>query len=109
MRINSQTELSNLESWDQVARFATIALRDIKTALNGNITFADNLSAKFIDVTFSTANLVSTIPHSLGRVPLMWISGNISAESVIYQGKASDSVNLYLAASAACNVRIMVI
>jgi hypothetical protein len=109
MKINSRTNVGNVTSWEQLARFTSVALSDIQTAMNGNLTFSDNINMTMIDVTFSTANLVSTIPHGLGRVPLMWISGNITANSVIYQGSTADSVNLYVAASAACSARLLVI
>ncbi len=108
-KVNSTTNVSNVESLDELKRFTAIALTDIANAVNGNLTFTDNLSIQAIDVTFPTANTVSTVPHGLGRVPLMWISGNISANSVIYQGHAADVNALYLAASAACSVRILVI
>ncbi len=108
-KVNSKTNVSNIQTLEELRRYTSISLSDIANAINGNLTFSENLQIQAIDVTFLTANTVSTVPHGLGRVPLMWISGNMSTNSVIYQGKAADASFLYLAASAASNVRILVI
>lgn len=107
--INAKVDLGNVKSVDELKRYTSIALRDIQTQMNGNLTFGANIKCRFLDVQFNTANFMTPVPHGLGQVPVMWTSGNISASSVVYQTQSADATNLYLAASAVCSVRIMVI
>lgn len=108
-KISAKANVSNTEDWQELQRYVSQFLQDCQNQVNGNLTFSDNLNVKFLDLSFSTANATRQIPHGLGRVPTMWISGNLSASAVIYQTKTSDNNNVYLAASAVCNVRILVI
>ncbi len=101
-------DVGNIGSWEELKRYASVNFKAISQTLNGNVNFTDNINCKFIDVTFRGANIVSSIPHGLGRVPIMWTSGNVTANAVVFEGDSADATNLYLEASAACSARIMV-
>ena len=107
-RVTARLDVGNVASLEELKRFVAIALKDIGEQINGNLN-VENLSVQMLDVTFSSSGLVTRIPHSLGRPPLMWISGNLTGDSVIYEYKPSDATTLYLAASAPCSARILLI
>ena len=108
-KINAKVELHNIETLEELVRFSSIALANIRDQVNGNLTFQDNISNRIIGATFVSANTTLQIQHSLGRVPLMWLTGNVSADSVIYQTREADQDFVYLAASAACGAKILLI
>lgn len=108
-KIASTGTVSNLESIDELARFCSISFSQIITQVNGKLTIGDNISAKVLDVGFSATATEFVIAHGLGRSPLMWISGSIDANAVIFQTKAADDTNVYLEASAVCSAKILVI
>lgn len=108
-RVTAKVAVSNVQSLDDLKRYVSIALSDIALQINGGINFSDNISHRIIPFQFIEANLSYPIPHGLGRVPLIWQSGSITADSVIYQTQPPDVANLYLAASAICDVKILVI
>lgn len=108
-KVTAKMSVANVETLEELKRYVSIALSDIALQINGGITFSDNISNKIIPFQFTAANSTFTIPHGLGRVPLFWTSGSITANSVIYQTQDPDGVSLYLAASAVCNAKILVI
>lgn len=108
-KVNVQLSVGNVPTWEELKRFTSVALSAIGQQINGNLTFSDNLNVRFIDVTFPSANIVTAIPHNLGRVPIMWLSGNVDASAIVFEGQSADNTNVYLEASAACSARILVI
>ncbi len=108
-KIASTGSVSNLTTVDELARFSSISFASIITQINGNLTFGDNISAKVFDVTFSTANTEVQSAHGLGRTPLIWICGSLTANAVVFQSSAADNTNVYLEASAPCSAKILVI
>lgn len=108
-KISAKPNVSNCTSWQDLMRYVSQFIQDCFNQVNGNITFEDNISAKVVAAQFLVANETVTVSHGLGRVPLMWTSGNVSDDSVIYETQASDIKNVYLAASAVCNAKILVI
>ncbi len=108
-KISAKANVSNCTGWEDLMRYVSQFLQDCLNQVNGNITFQDNISARVVAATFATTNATVILPHGLGRVPLMWTSGNLTASAVIYQTKAADQNNVYLAASAVCSAKILVI
>ncbi len=108
-KISAKPNVSNCTDWKDLMRYVSQFLQDCFNQVNGNLTFQDNISSRVIPVTFPVANATVIVPHGLGRVPLMWTSGSISASSVIYQISQADQNNVYLAASAICSAKILVI
>lgn len=108
-KISAKANVSNCTGWEDLMRYASQFLQDCANQVNGNITFQDNISSRVVPATFAVANATVIVSHGLGRVPLMWTSGSISANSVIYQTKAADQNNVYLAASVVCSAKILVI
>ncbi len=108
-KISAKANVSNCTGWEDLMRYVSQFLQDCLNQVNGNITFQDNISAKVVAASFPTINATVIVAHGLGRVPLMWTSGSISANAVIYETKAADQNNVYLAASAVCNAKILVI
>ncbi len=108
-KIAAKPNVSNCTDWKDLMRYVSQFLQDCYNQINGNITFADNIQNGILSASFTVANGSVIVPHSLGRVPLMWTSGSISANAVIYQTKAADANNVYLAASAVCSAKILVI
>ncbi len=108
-KISAKANVSNCVDWKDLMRYVSQFLQDCLNQINGNITFQDNISSKVVGASFPAANATVIVSHGLGRIPLMWTSGNVSASSIIYQTKAADQNNVYLAASAICNAKILVI
>lgn len=108
-KISQTGSVANLNTLEDVKRFANQLFQNIITQINGRLTFSDNINAKVVDVSFDAANTVKIVPHGLDRVPLMWISGSVSVNAVIFQSRPADANNVYLEASAVCDAKILVI
>lgn len=108
-KVSETGSVSNVEDTKELSRFVSIALKNIISQINGNLTFSDNISFKVFSVSFPAAATSYTFAHGLGRAPLIWISGDQTADASIFQSKASDSTNVYLQASAICDAKILVI
>lgn len=107
-KVQASTDIDRVKD-DEVKRFVNIALDDIVRVINGNLDFDNNFSAKTLSVTFSSANTEVAIQHGLGRVPSNYIQMQSSAATSLYNGSsANTSSTLYLKASAAATVSILV-
>jgi hypothetical protein len=106
-KVTAKVEVSNVESLEDLRRFVSIALKDIAAQINGSLTI-ENLSIRVVPVSL-TSGATTTVPHGLGRAPVIWISGSIEENAVIYQASPADISNLYLTASASVDAKILVI
>ena len=77
-------------------------LTNLVLAINGNITFQDNMAGVFITFTTTTANVGNVINHTLGSIPIGWIVTKINVGGVIYltgTGPTSTTITLSCSAS----------
>lgn len=61
------------------------AIKDIKQALLGRLTFGENIQSTVTEVTFVTANADQTINHGLERIPVSFIA-HADVATNIYKG-----------------------
>jgi hypothetical protein len=109
-KINAKPNVSNCTGWEDLMRYTSQFLQDCAAQVNGNLTFKDNLSIRLVGATFPTAFGTVIVPHGLGRTPQMWWSGSqVGSTAVISETRPADSNNVYLAASAICGAKILVI
>lgn len=109
-KIISKANVSNCTGWEDLMRYVSQFLQDCATQVNGNLTVTDNLSQRVVGATFTAANSTLIVAHGLGRVPTMWLSGSqVGSTAVISETKPADQNNVYLAASAVCGAKILVI
>lgn len=108
-KISAKSNISNCTGWEELMRYASQFLVDCANQINGNLTFQDNISSRIVGATFTVATGSVIVPHGLGRMPLMWTSGSLTANAVIYETRSADANNVYLAASAICGAKILVI
>ncbi len=108
MRINASPDIERVEEAEQ-ARYTSIFLTQAVELLNNNLSFADNFNAKIISITFSAADVDTASAHGLGRVPSGYIVLGSSAATQVYDGASANTAQLlYLRASAASTVKVMV-
>ncbi len=109
-RISAKPNVSNCTGWEDLMRYVSQFLQDCAQQINGNLTFSDNISNRIVGATFTVVNGTVIVPHGLGRLPSMWISGSqVGPTAVISETKPADNNNVYLAASAVCGAKILVI
>lgn len=90
-----------LQQQNQISSIIT-DITNIRTAINGNVTFNDNISGQFITFSTTTANVSNIISHNLGAIPIGFIVTNINVGGVVYTNTLSSwtlsSITLF------CNV-----
>jgi hypothetical protein len=59
-------------------------ITNLVTAVDGNITFNDNMAGVFVTFTTTTANVSNSVPHTLGSIPIGFIVTNINVGGVVY-------------------------
>ena len=108
MKFTESTDIDHVEP-EEAPRYTQRALDNIESILNNGILFSDNFNAKLLTVTFSTANVDVATIHGLGRVPGGYLQVGSNAASIAYDGASANSSSLlYLRASAAAQIRILV-
>lgn len=65
-------------------------ITNLVTAVDGNITFNDNMAGLFVNFSTTTANTSNTINHTLGSIPIGFITTNINVGGVIYTNTFSN-------------------
>lgn len=80
------TTISNARTTDETQRYASISLQSIITALNGYLSFQDNMNGKFFSVVFTATSLTKDVPHGLGRVPVGYFVTSKTTNVNIYNG-----------------------
>lgn len=107
-QVTSKTNLSTVASLEDLRRFVSIALTDIATQINGKLIFGQNVSAQVIPVTLAL-NTPTQVPHSLGRVPLMWVAGSFNTSANVWETQGPSDSSLYLEADANVTLSVLVI
>lgn len=108
MKINSAGE-SPGETTQELQKFLAFFSKDVVLALNGNLTFADNLRCQIIDVSFTAANTNKVISHSLKRVPSGYFTVRSSAGAILYDGTTvSDLKSITLKSTAIATMTLVI-
>jgi hypothetical protein len=109
MRLTASTEIDRIEKPEDQPRFISMALNQIAQILNNGLGFSDNFNAKTLTISFSAANTDVATIHGLGRVPTGYIVIGSSAATSVYDGASANTASLlYLRASAATTVKVLV-
>lgn len=107
-RITASEKMDTLEP-EEVPRWLTIFLKEVKNLLNNGIRFNDNFDGAVVSVTFNQANTDTQVQTRLRRTPQDYIVLNRSANMVIYNGQgASSTGSISLRASAVGTVKLLV-
>lgn len=108
MKFTESVEIAHVDP-EEAPLYTQKALENISAILTNGITFADNFSSKFLTITFSNANTDSATIHGLGRVPTGYLVIGASAATSVYDGSSANTSSLlYLRASVAATVRVLV-
>lgn len=102
---NTNLVSDNLQSQGQISSIIT-DITNLVLAVNGNLTFSDNIAGSFLTITTGTANATLAYTHSLGSIPIGYIVTSINSGAVIYTtgtGPSSTSINL---ASTVANTKV---
>lgn len=101
--------MSNLGTTDDFNRFVSLALKQIKDAVNGGLTFSDNFDAKTVSVAFSSPNVTIAVQHGLGRVPNGYIVVGLSSGMIVFDGStANTSSTIYLQSTVIGTAKLLI-
>lgn len=90
-------------------RFLTLFGEQVARILNNGLDFETNFNSKLVSLTFSSANVDTSVAHGLGRVPSGYIIIGLSADLTVYDGIGTNTTtNLFLRASATGTARLLV-
>lgn len=110
--IKLQPNLTNCKTWEDLRRWADIAIQAIQRTVNGQLEFGFNIRATKVDVVLTGSTPVR-VEHGLGRVPIGFIVINLDAGEVVYKAPgdayAWTESYIYLVSTAAVNATIEVI
>jgi hypothetical protein len=108
MKFTASTDIDRVKPED-LPRYTTMALEQLGQILNNGLLPQDNFSANILTVSFPSPGAEVAVSHSLGRVPTGYIAIGCSTATTLSDGSsASTSSVLYLRASVASSVRVMV-
>lgn len=105
-RIVAGTNIDRV-SEDKRPRYIAIALNDIRSVVNGGLSFADNFSAQTLILNFSGAVNV-LFSHNLKRVPVGYLITRLTSPAIIYDGTSPGTDEFFsLRSSAACVATVL--
>lgn len=108
-KITQSTDFDRLQTLEDLKRYLNKFGEDVVAQVNGGLTFAENLDATTVSVTFSSANTDTALAHGLNRIPTGYILVGSTAAMGLYDGvNASTASLLYLRASATGTARVLI-
>lgn len=109
MKIKASGSLSNVEAIADIKKFVSIFQDQVITAINGNISFSDNVFAKLVNFTFPGANKTIGVAHGLGNLPAGYFLVGSNAALSLFDGDQKNTIDtLFLQSNAAGVARVMV-
>lgn len=100
MRVPNIT-ISNLKTLSDVIRYASNTFTAVASAINGGLSFQENIQGRFSSVEFRVANQEVSFEHSLSSLPRGFLVTGLSASMVVYNGVTENTNQvMYLRASA---------
>jgi len=109
MKVIGPQDISNVSSWEQLRNFSSRSFQAILEAVNGQISFTENVDCSYQTVQFTAANTSVAVKHNLGRVAANYIVAGKSAEITVFDSGTSNEENvLYVQASGAGTVRLLI-
>ena len=78
--------LSNTKTVEDVSRYYSIVLDEIKGIINGNVSFAENIQCSRITATFVSAGAEIIVNHALGLAPTGYFVVGRDAAITVYDG-----------------------
>lgn len=111
MKIKTTQTASNLTTWEDLRRYVSIQVDDILAALNGRLSFGDNVQAKLMGASFSASGTAVEIQHNLGFVPNGYFLAGSDQPIMLYDGGTNTTTSLFIKASGAtfpASARVMI-
>lgn len=106
-RVTASTDIQNVKPED-VPKFTELALEDVVKAINGGISFSDNIDCKIVPITFGAANTQQAVGHGLGRVPSGYLVVSSNVATSVYNGSSGSSTSqIYLQSSLPATVSLL--
>lgn len=107
-RVTASTDIDQLKP-EEVQKFVDLALQDIVTQVNGELTIGENIKARLVSVTFSAANTDVQVSHTLGKIAQGYLVYSSSAATSIYNGSSGSTASaIFLRASAPATVGLVI-
>ncbi len=108
MRITESPDVDRVKP-EEMPKFISRFLTQVTEAFNNKLSLSDSFDGKFLKDTFTTANVEVASIHGLGRVPIGYIVVGSTAATQVYDGASANTAQLlYLRASAASTVKVLV-
>lgn len=113
-RVKGVPSFSEVATWQELRRYASIAIERIMGQINGGLSFGENLTASGPSVvTFASASDIQQVNHSLGRVPDGFIVIKLNAAITVYQPSGNENAwqsdKIFLRASGAGTATLYVV
>lgn len=113
-RVKGVPSLSEVPTWQDLRRYASIAVERIMGQLNGGLSFGENITASGPSVvTFASATDIQVVGHNLGRVPQGFIVVKLDAAITVYQPSGDENAwqndKIFLRASGAGTATLYVV
>lgn len=91
MKIKTYQNLSNIETLQEYIRFASAAIGDIITEINGRLSFQENMQAQTLVVELPASGQQIGVPHGLGFVPNGYLVIKRNAAVTVYDGATENT------------------
>lgn len=108
-KIETSVDPKNAENWEELRRYTSKFIAEVKKTVNGFLSFQDNFRGIILETEFTAANADTALRHNLGYKPNYYLVLNRSASMVIYDGAADTTTEvIYLKSSAIGSANILV-
>lgn len=109
-QIQVPSNLSNLQTIEDLQRFLSAFASQLTSYFNGNIEFVKNIKASGIHtVNFLTTTDPVTVEHGLGSVPKGFLTVGLNTPAIVYGTGTWTTTQIYLQSSAVAQALIYII
>lgn len=108
MKITTPINVDNVQKLEDIIRYSGILFGQIKDAINGKLSFVDNIDCSIKDVTFPAGSKEVKISHNLNAIPAGYVK--VSGPNIsVYDGDTdSTKTDIYLKATGAGVAKIII-
>lgn len=109
MKIKVPQDISNVDKWEDLRKFVSQTLDQVVDAINGRISFNENVDAALVSVTFPAAGQTVAVKHNLNRVANNYIITKSNAVLVAADGDKPNEIGVtYVQSNDAGTLQLLV-
>lgn len=109
MKITTPINIDNVTTLGDVIRYSGILIGQMKDAINGGISYSDNIACAVKTVSFTASGAELRVSHNLGSIPFGYIKVGGANITVYDSSTPATKTDIYLKATGAGSAKLVIL